>query len=127
MTKKLKATALAVALMLGVVLGFGAGGGQAMASDRADIEAAIEKYDRAFNASDVDSITKFYTADAVLMVPNRPPIFGAKKVGEFYANVFKVVTINGALDLQEIVSMTGDWAFVRTTSVTKTTIKATTS
>jgi len=124
MTKNLKATVLGVALMLGAVLGFGLGGVQALASDRTDIEAAIKKYDRAFNATDVDGIMALYTADAVLMPPNRQPVFGVENVGEFYARLFNDVRISGALDFQEVVSLSDDWAFVRTTSVSNIVIKS---
>ena len=124
MTKKLKTTILGMVLMFGAVLGFGPGGGQALADDHADIRAAIEKYDQAFNARDVDGIIAAYTADGILMPQNRPAIFSAEKIGEFYANLFEQATLIGKLDLQEIVSMSDDWAFVRTTSVTKITIKA---
>ncbi len=114
MTKKLKVTAMAFALMLGTVIGFGFSGGQALASDRGDIEAAIKKYERALGASDVDSIVKLYTTDGVFMSPNNQPAVGAEQIRAAYTAAFKMIDIdNPKFGIKEIVLMTDDWAFVR--------------
>ena len=124
MTKKLKTTALAVALALGAVLGFGFSGGQALASDRADIEATVKNYIRELNAGNTDAIMRLITDDAVLMSPNNLPKEGIENIRAFYAKGLEGASINVDLTIQQVVPMTDDWAYVRSTSASSITFKS---
>lgn len=123
MTKKLKATGLVLALMLGAVLGFGFVGGQALASDREDIEEVLKKYARALGTSDVEAVVALYTTDGVFMSPNNQPAVGAEQIRAAYTAAYSFINIDTpTFGIKEIVSMTDDWAFVRSVTFGTATI-----
>jgi len=91
----------------------------AMAGDskacKTDIKAVIKAYEKALNASDVDDVIKNYSDDGVFMPSGKPTAVGRKNVVTAYQRVFKVLDLDVAFHIDEIIRR-GDLAFVRTTS-----------
>ncbi len=113
-------TIAAAALALGSLSGT-----QAADLDKAQIEAALEGYERVLNASDVDGVLELYTEDGVFMAPNNPSAVGIQQVEAAYTGAFQAIDLNVEFDIIEVEVISGDWAFARTNSSGTTTINAT--
>ncbi len=113
-------TITATALILGSLTSVHAGD-----SDKAQIEATLEDYERVLNASDVDGILALYTEDGVFMAPNNPSAVGIQQVEAAYTGAFRAIDLNVVFDIVEIEVISDDWAFARTNSAGTITINAT--
>ncbi len=114
MTNKLKATAMAFAVMSGMVLGFGFSEGQAMASDRDDILAPVLAYQEGLNVYDVDAMMNQFTADGIVLPQNSKPLVGIETLSSVYAGSINALRFNMDHEVKEVVSMSDEWAYVRT-------------
>src|SRR5258705_11235338 len=79
------------------------------------IENLLFSYRDALNASDVSKVLSLYTAQGVFMPANAPTSVGQEQIKGAYELVFKNVQINIEFFIDEI-TVTGDFAFLRTTS-----------
>jgi len=113
MTKKLKATAMALALMLGTVIGFGFSGGQALASDRDDILAPVFAYQKGLNDYDVDVMMNQFTADGIVLPQNFTPLVGIERLRTIYTKGINYFHFNIDHEVKEVVSLSDKWAYVR--------------
>ena len=102
-------------------------GDQTKAEMEANEKTAIEKllfsYRDALNASDVNKVVTLYAAQGVFMPSNAPTSVGQEHVREAYEFVFKNIQINIEFFIDEI-TVTGDFAFLRTTSKGTSLIRA---
>ncbi len=114
MINKLKATAIAFALMLGTVMGFGFSEGQALASDSDNILAPVLAYQKGMYVYDVDVMMNQFTADAVVLSPNRKPFVGIKTITAAYKSVIDLFQFNVDHEVKEVVSVSDEWAYVQT-------------
>ena len=79
------------------------------------IENLLFSYRDALNASDVGKVLALYAAQGVFMPANAPTSVGQEQVKGAYEFVFKNIQINIEFFIDEI-TVTGDFAFLRTTS-----------
>jgi uncharacterized protein (TIGR02246 family) len=71
----------------------------------------------------VEQTLALYTADGVIMPPHFRPAVGQDALRESYTRIFQTVKLNIEFDINEIVVMSPEWAFARTTAAgTKTMI-----
>jgi uncharacterized protein (TIGR02246 family) len=56
---------------------------------RADIDKAVQAWQKAFNAGDIPAVAAFYTKDALLMPPGADPVTGPEGVQAVFAPVAK--------------------------------------
>lgn len=91
----------------------------------AAIEANAIAYLTAFNRADVAAVLATFADDGVLMAPGRPAAVGKDKLGMIYPDVFATVGFDMTYEIKEVVQISADWAFVRSTTEGSETNKAT--
>lgn len=89
-----------------------------------EIEAALESYEAALNASDVDKVLTVFASDGVFMAPNNPSAVGTDAIRRAYDGIFQTITFATELTVDEVVHVAPRWAFVRTRSNGHVTVKA---
>jgi uncharacterized protein (TIGR02246 family) len=92
--------------------------------EKTAIEKLLYSYRDALNASDINKVLTLYTAHGVFMPSNARTSVGQEQVKGAYEFVFKNIKINIEFSIDEIV-LSGDYAFVRTTSKGTSLIHAT--
>ena len=100
--------------------------GHGLAADavRADIEHALQAYEKALNASDTDTVLNLFAPDAVFMAPNSPSVVGADAIRAAYGGIFQMISFDTELSIEEVVQVAPGWAFVRTSSNGHVTVNA---
>jgi len=98
--------------------------GRFHSQDVAEIEQVLKKYEQALNASDVKSVLKLYTDDAVFMVPGSPSSVGIQAVERAYVGTFQAIRLNLNFQIAELHLLSPEWAFLRSTSSGQVTIVA---
>ena len=94
------------------------------AAVNAGIEAALQTYETALNASDTDTVLTVFATDGVFMAPNSPSVVGADAIRAAYHGIFRAVAFDTELTVEEVVQVAASWAFVRTRSNGHVTVKA---
>ncbi len=94
------------------------------AVDQAAIEDVLQTYETALNASDTDKVLSVFALDGVFMAPNNPAAVGADVIRAAYDGIFQAITFDTELSVAEVVQISADWAFVRTSSNGHVTINA---
>jgi ketosteroid isomerase-like protein len=89
-------------------------------SSRAAEEAAIRSV-----LSYTEAVMPLYTEDGVFMPPNNPSAVGKAAVRQAYDGVFKAITLKVKFIVAELVMVSPEWAFVRTSSAGTNKINAT--
>ncbi|MGY2441010.1 YybH family protein [Pseudomonas sp. SDO52101_S400] len=87
------------------------------------IQSILKAYEVALNAADTDTILSLYGSDPVFMPQHAPALIGREAVRAGYEQVFKTLQLNVRFDIHEI-EVTGDWAWVRTSSSGRTRLLA---
>jgi uncharacterized protein (TIGR02246 family) len=93
-------------------------GGEAakFTSTQAEIAAALQVYETALNASNVDAVMGVFAPDGVFMPPNNPSVVGTEAIRGAYGGIFQAVSFDTELLIEEIEHVAPNWAFVRTSS-----------
>jgi uncharacterized protein (TIGR02246 family) len=99
--------------------------GATMTEIQEAIVAVLNKYAAALKVADVDAVMRLYTDDGVLMAPESPPAVGAAAVRRAYAGVFQAIGLHIEFHVAEVVELTPEWTFARTTSTGTIKINAT--
>ena len=94
-------------------------------TNRTKIESVLQTYETALNSSDTDKVLALYAPDGVFMPQHSPSAIGADAVRAAYDRVFHTIKLQVDFEIQEIVQVAPDWAFVRTNSAGFVTIMAT--
>ena len=95
--------------------------GQTEVEDKQQIEEVIHNYGRAMNSSDLEGVIALYAKDAVFMPSGHPTAVGHKQIRSAYDQEFKMIDLNVAIVIDEIVQH-GKFAFVRSRSDGKLTL-----
>lgn len=91
---------------------------------QSDIEDVLLAYETALNASDPDKVLSVFAPDGVFMAPNNPSTVGAEAIWAAYDGIFRTITFDTELTVEEVVQVAPDWAFARTRSNGHVTVKA---
>lgn len=91
----------------------------------AAITDTLRRYEAALNASDTGAVMKLYADDGVFMPQHFPSAVGVAQVRAAYDGVFSTIRLSVTFDIVEVVPVTEDWAFARTTSAGTVTVLAT--
>jgi uncharacterized protein (TIGR02246 family) len=83
---------------------------------RTEILEVLNRYERSLNASDVDGVVRLYTDDAVMLAPGAPSAVGIDAVRAAYKATFQAIDYDLTFEAAEVKVVSGDWAFLRTTS-----------
>ena len=89
------------------------------------VTALLAKYNEALNASSTEAVMPLYAEDGVFMPPYGQSAVGSEAIKKAYDAVFEAITLNVKFTIAEIVEMTPERAFARTTSAGTTTDHAT--
>jgi uncharacterized protein (TIGR02246 family) len=105
-----------VALVASALTLFVAGAALAQSEPAAKIEAVLDAYETALNASDAAAVAPLYTADGVFMPPNVPAQIGTDAILAAYTSFFQTISFDLDFVVDEVVVASDDWAFARTHS-----------
>ena len=82
--------------------------------DESALNALIADYLVAVNGGDADGVAALYSADAVRMPPNAPPIRGRESIRRNMEETFETATLNVQMQVDET-EASGELAYVRGT------------
>ena len=92
-----------------------AAGDQPMSETEA-IATLLGRYAEALNNSDTDAVMRLYNADGVFMAQHFPSSVGAKAVRQAYERVFQEIQLTVKFRIEEVQTISPEWAFARTSS-----------
>ena len=85
----------------------------------------LRRYEAALNARDVDTIVSLYAEDGVFMAQHRAPSAGHTAIERAYREIFGMISLDIAFELDEVEVVSPTVAYARTRSAGNTTILAT--
>ena len=97
---------------------------QTKSSENQEIKNLLFTYRDALNASDVSKVLPLYTEDGIFMPSGAPTAIGTEQIKGTYEFVFSNINLSIEFYIDEI-TVTGEYAFARTTSKGTTLIHAT--
>jgi len=93
-------------------------------NDISIITKTLKAYQDALNASNASVVNELYTSDGVFMPQNFPTIVGTEAIRETYKKIFSAITLSVEFNIIEVVPITAEWAFARTSSTGTQLVKA---
>lgn len=87
------------------------------------IQTLLQRYETALNNNDIDTILDLYGRDPVFMPQHAPALVGRAAVRAGYEQVFASIKLAIRFDVHEV-DEAGDWAWARTSSAGRTTIRS---
>lgn len=87
-----------------------------MASDIPSITALLHAYGAALKSCSTDEVLNLYTDDGVFMAPGFQASVGTTALKSAYNRVFSNIKLMIDFEILEIVIMSPEWAFARTTA-----------
>lgn len=79
--------------------------------------AALASYNGQGSVStSVTQTLSLYTTDGVIMPPHFPPSVGQDSLRDSYTRIFQTIKLTIEFDIDEIVILSPEWAFARTTA-----------
>jgi uncharacterized protein (TIGR02246 family) len=88
----------------------------AKSADDIQIRSVIASYEHALNQGDTGAIVQLFMEDGVVMVQKSPTAIGQDSVRRFYDELFRTMDLNLRFEIAEVVRISPNWAFVRTSS-----------
>ncbi|KAF7559746.1 hypothetical protein G7046_g4413 [Stylonectria norvegica] len=85
-------------------------------SDVEEITAVLQSYGTALRKQDVKGILELYTEDGVMMPPHFSASVGTQDLRDSYTRIFSTIQLVVSFEFDEIVVMSPEWAFARTTA-----------
>lgn len=89
------------------------------------ITSVLDAYGAALKTRNVEDAVALYTKDGVIMPPHFPASAGEDSLRESYTRIFSSIHLLISFQIEEIVVMSPEWAFARTTAEGTKTILAT--
>ncbi|GFN13603.1 YybH family protein [Aspergillus tubingensis] len=93
--------------------------------DTNEISALLHAYGNALKSRNVDEAVALYTEDGVIMPPHFSASTGTEALRDSYTRIFATIQLVITFQIEEIVVMSPEWAFARTTAEGTKTILAT--
>ncbi|KAH8721785.1 hypothetical protein BGZ61DRAFT_492260 [Ilyonectria robusta] len=90
-----------------------------------EITAALHAYGAALKSRNVEEAVALYTVDGVIMPPHFSASAGTQALRESYTRIFTSVQLVITFEIEEVVVMSPDWGFARTTAEGTKTMLAT--
>lgn len=85
-------------------------------SDTEAIIAVLHAYGDALKNRNVEDAVALYTADGVIMPPHFSASAGTDALRDSYKRIFSTVQLAASFQIEEVVLMSPEWAFARTTA-----------
>ena len=83
--------------------------------DENKIVDIINLYGQELNNNNVESLSQLFTEDAIVVLQGAPTTIGTEAVLKFYTLLFNILDFDLKFKIDEVVQMSPEWAFVRTT------------
>ncbi|EXL97615.1 hypothetical protein FOIG_09940 [Fusarium odoratissimum NRRL 54006] len=80
------------------------------------ITSVLHAYGTALKERNVKETVALYTSDGVIMPPHFSASAGTQALTETYERIFNSIQLTITFDIDEIVLMSPEWAFARTTA-----------
>ena len=87
-----------------------------MGSDSDAIKTTLNAYRDALVASDAKGCVKLYADDGVTMAQNSTTQVGHDAIADWYTKCFEAITLDVKFDIKEVVVVSNEYGFARTTS-----------
>lgn len=81
-----------------------------MGTAREAIAEAYKAFEEAFYKGEADTISRMYTEDAELLIPEAPIVRGREAIGQVWTNILGSGGNTVRVDVREV-EESGDWAF----------------
>lgn len=81
-----------------------------MATAREAIAEAYKAFEEAYYKGEADTISRMYTEDAELLIPEAPIVRGREAIGQVWASILGPGGNTVRVDIQEV-EESGDWAY----------------
>ncbi|GKZ34157.1 hypothetical protein AbraIFM66950_004341 [Aspergillus brasiliensis] len=94
-------------------------------TDTDEISSLLYAYGEALKSRNVDETVALYTKDGVIMPPHFSASAGTEALRDSYTRIFSTIQLVITFQIEEIVVMSPEWAFARTTAEGTKTILAT--
>jgi uncharacterized protein (TIGR02246 family) len=81
----------------------------------AEIKAAAERWDAAFNSGDAEAVAEFYASDARVVPSGGNEVFGAEAIGKFFGDLIAKgfsghkITVDNVAEKGPLAIATGKW------------------
>lgn len=85
-------------------------------SDQEQITDLLHAYGAVLSTRSIPDVLNIYTDDGVLMAPGYQPSVGKEALKSSYERIFSTIKLEIDFSIDEIVVMSDDWAFARTTA-----------
>ncbi|KAF4762091.1 hypothetical protein HAV15_006081 [Penicillium sp. str.  len=92
--------------------------------DTEAISSILHAYGAALKARNVEEVLALYTTDGVIMPPHFPASAGVESLRASYTRIFSTIELVITFQIEEIVMMSPEWGFARTTAEGTKTILA---
>lgn len=89
------------------------------------ITSVLHAYGNALKSRNVEEAVALYTSDGVIMPPHFTASVGTSALRESYTRIFSSIQLVITFSIDEVVVMSPEWAFARTTAEGTKTILAT--
>ncbi|KAK2059139.1 hypothetical protein LY76DRAFT_543383 [Colletotrichum caudatum] len=97
-----------------------------MSSPEVDnITAVLHSYGAALSNRNVEDAVALYTPDGVIMPPHFTAAAGTDALYVSYTRIFSSIQLDVEFDIEEVIVMSPEWAFARTTAAGTKTMLAT--
>ncbi|CRL30564.1 Steroid delta5-4-isomerase [Penicillium camemberti] len=97
---------------------------QLSSPDTEAISTVLHAYGAALKARNVEEVLALYTTDGVIMPPHFPASAGLNSLRASYTRIFSTIELVITFQIEEIVMMSPEWGFARTTAEGTKTILA---
>ncbi|KAH6896827.1 hypothetical protein B0T10DRAFT_544237 [Thelonectria olida] len=81
-----------------------------------EITSVLHSYGAALKSRNVEEAVALYTSDGVIMPPHFSSSAGTQALRESYTRIFASIQLVITFDIDEVVVMSPEWAFARTTA-----------
>ena len=81
-----------------------------MTTAREAIAEAYKAFEEAFHKGEADTISRMYTEDAELLIPEAPIVRGREAIGQVWATILGSGGNSVRVDIREV-QESGDWAY----------------
>lgn len=96
-----------------------------MSTEIEAITKVLHAYGAALKSRNVEEAVALYTLDGVIMPPHFTAATGTSALRESYTRIFGTIQLIIEFDIAEVVVMSSEWAFARTTAEGTKTMLAT--
>ena len=94
-------------------------------SDTEQITAVLQAYGSALRSRNVNDAVALYAEDGVIMPPHFSASVGKEALKDAYTRIFSTSQLRPTFSFKEVVVMSSEWAFARTTADGTKTVLAT--